>query len=495
MSAKTANFDPWFLAPEIKWREHDGDGHGVQFYTEDSFLLGEMGGFIGRALEAGGAAIVIAPESHRSGLKEQLRSRGLDVASATEKGQLVALDAVETLSKFMVKGYPDAGRFSEVVGDVISRAQSEAENEDSRVAAFDGMVAMLWAEGKPEAAIRLEQLWNDLARTHRFSLRCAYPMHGFHQEDADHFLEICAQHSDVIPADGYSRLPTNEDRLRTIASLQQTEQAYLSLQLTQKELERQIAEKIEAQKQLELSEQSLRELSGRLLRMQDEERRHIGRELHDTVGQYLAALKMGLDLMKPEIESKPGTESQENRAAEQLDVCVHLVDESITEVRTMSYLLYPPMLEEMGLKTAVPWYLEGFSQRSGIGATFEIPDTFPRLPRDLELAIFRVIQESLTNVLRHLASAAVHIRMMIQNESIFVEVKDMGKGIPLVILQSTRDDPSTLGIGLRGMSERVRQFGGNLELLSSEAGTTVIATIPCKESASAVISNRHQGAN
>ncbi|HVB54882.1 MAG TPA: MEDS domain-containing protein [Candidatus Acidoferrales bacterium] len=484
MSAKTASFEPWFLAPEINWREHDCDGHGVQLYTEDSFLLGEMGGFIGRTLESGGAAIVIATESHRQGLEKQLQSRGMDTAIATEKGRLVTLDAAETLSKLMVEGYPDAGCFTEVVGDAISRAKSAAVNEDSRVAAFGEMVALLWAEGKPDAAIHLEQLWIDLARTHRFSLRCAYPMNVFRHEDADGFLKMCAQHSDVIPADGYSRLLTNEDRLRNIAALQQTEQAYLTLQAAQKELERQIAEKMETQEKLEASERSLRNLSGRLLRMQDEERRHIGRELHDTIGQYLAALKMGLDLMKPEIEGKPGMESNGNRAAEQLGVCIHLADESITEVRTMSYLLYPPMLEEMGLKTAVPWYLEGFSKRSGIRATFEIPDTFPRLPRDLELSIFRVIQESLTNVLRHSASATVHIRMAIQNGTVFAEVKDMGKGIPLAILQFAHDAPDAPGIGLHGMSERMRQFGGNLELLSSEEGTTVTATAPCEEAVS-----------
>ncbi|MGH9690962.1 MAG: MEDS domain-containing protein, partial [Candidatus Acidiferrales bacterium] len=301
MSAKTASFEPWFLAPEINWREHDCDGHGVQFYTEDSFLLGEMGGFIGRTLESGGAAFVIATESHREGLEKQLRSRGMDTAILTRTGRLVTLDAVETLSKFLVEGYPDAGRFTEVIGDLMAGAKSAAANEDSRVAAFGEMVALLWAGGKSDAAIHLEKLWNDLARTHRFSLRCAYPMNVFHHEDADGFLQMCAQHSHVIPADGYCRLLTNEDRLRNIATLQQAEQAYLTLQAAQKKLERQIAEIMGTQKKLEASERSLRELSGRLLRMQDEERRHIGRELHDTIGQYLSALKMGLDLMKPEI--------------------------------------------------------------------------------------------------------------------------------------------------------------------------------------------------
>lgn len=490
MGAKVTNLDTSPLAPEIKWKEHDCDGHSVQFYAEDSSLLDELSGFVGRALEAGGSAIVIAAEPHRERLKQELRSRGLDTAKALRKGQFISLDAAGTLSKFMVEGYPDASRFVKVIGDVIAKAKGAAESKEGRVVAFGEMVALLWAEGKPDAAIYLEQLWNELAHTHSFSLRCAYPMTAFHrEEDSVHFVKICLEHSDVIPADGYTGLPTSEERLRNIANLQQKEQAYLTLLRTKKELDQQIAEKAEAQRKLENSERSLRELSGRLLRMQDEERRHIGRELHDTIGQYLAALKMSLDLMKPEIESK------ENRTAEQLRTCLRLVEQSITEVRTMSYLLYPPMLEEMGLKTAVPWYLDGFSKRSGIRTSFEISDTFERLPRDVELAIFRVLQESLTNVLRHSGSPTVHIRMRVQDGKATVQVKDMGKGIPSAILESAGDAVGTLGVGLRGMNERMRQLGGSLELLSGDAGTTVIAAVPYEDSTATAILSRRYGAN
>jgi two-component system, NarL family, sensor kinase len=149
-------------------------------------------------------------------------------------------------------------------------------------------------------------------------------------------------------------------------------------------------------------------------------------------------------------------------------------------VRTMAYLLYPPMLEEMGLKTAIPWYIDGFAKRSGIEVTLDICPDLRRLPRDIELAAFRVVQESLTNVHRHSGSATTHIRVHMENGSLTLQVKDAGKGIPANVLEASRDCLATLGVGLRGMNERVRQLGGSFQLLSDEHGTTVSASIPCE---------------
>jgi DNA-binding NarL/FixJ family response regulator len=165
------------------------------------------------------------------------------------------------------------------------------------------MVALLWAEGNIDAAIRLEQLWNDLARRHAFSLHCAYPITGFHDKTHEApFLKICSEHSAVIPGESYTGLLSDQDRLRNIAELQQkaqaleTEKALLQALRQAKELlENEVAERREAQRKLHDSELSLRDLSAHLLRTQDAERRRLGRELHDTVGQYLAVLKMGLD--------------------------------------------------------------------------------------------------------------------------------------------------------------------------------------------------------
>ena len=181
--------------------------------------------------------------------------------------------------------------------------------------------------------------------------------------------------------------------------------------------ERMLAEKSlqDSQRKLQESERSLRDLSLHLLRTQDEERRRIGREIHDSLGQYLSALKMKLDLMG----SSPPTKDE-------ID-CTHLLEECVKEVRTISYLLYPPMLEELGLKSAVPWYLEGFSKRSGVQTTFQIPDYFERLSRDAELVLFRVLQESLTNVQRHSGSTTAEITISRSDKGVVLEVVDHGK--------------------------------------------------------------------
>jgi PAS domain S-box-containing protein len=240
--------------------------------------------------------------------------------------------------------------------------------------------------------------------------------------------------------------------------------------------ERMLAERSlrESQKKLQASEKSLRELSLQLLSMQDEERRQIGREMHDSLGQYLSVLKMKLDSIR--YDSRTG-----GAAATKQDIveCTALVEECVKEVRTISYLLYPPMLEELGLKSAIPWYLDGFSKRSGIRTTFEITENFERLPRDAELILFRVLQESLTNVHRHSGSTTANIRVQRTPEAVILEVTDQGKGVPAGVLeQSSRDWIGTPGVGLRSMSHRVRQFGGMVELTSTEAGTQLRATVP-----------------
>lgn len=156
-----------------------------------------------------------------------------------------------------------------------------------------------------------------------------------------------------------------------------------------------------------------------------------------------------------------------------------LVDECIKEVRTISYLLYPPMLEEMGLASAIPWYLEGFSKRCGIKTSFEITKGLERLPRDVELALFRVLQESLTNVQRHSGSPTVDIRIFQSGSSVALQVTDHGHGMPAdVLAEGSADWMGSLGIGLRGMSERLRQLGGTLHISSTDTGTQVCATVP-----------------
>jgi PAS domain S-box-containing protein len=232
---------------------------------------------------------------------------------------------------------------------------------------------------------------------------------------------------------------------------------------------RDITERKNAERRLSDSEKSLRELSLHLLRTQDEERRRLGRELHDSLGQYLAAVKMRLDGVAASLGSLDPALSK------QIAECSRLTDDCIKEVRTISYLMYPPMLEEMGLKSAIPWYVDGFTQRSGIRTRLDLSPDFDRLPRDAELAMFRVLQESLTNVHRHSGSLEAQVRLFVCDGMAVQEVQDYGKGID----GGGFEAGTQFGVGLRGMRERLRQLGGNLEIFSTQDGTTVVATVPC----------------
>jgi PAS domain S-box-containing protein len=225
------------------------------------------------------------------------------------------------------------------------------------------------------------------------------------------------------------------------------------------------------------SEEGLRVLSGQLLRLQDEERRRIARELHDSAGQTLAALSM---ILAP-LESENGRIGP--IAAEAITESLNLIAGLSRELRTISYLLHPPLLDEAGLASALRLYLEGFAERSRIKVNLEIPEDFGRLPSDLETAIFRIVQECLTNVHRHSGSPVAKIRVTHRGAQVLVEVADRGKGIPPE-KQKAMESGAKLGVGIRGMGERVRQLGGNLNITSGAHGTVIVVKLPVASTSS-----------
>jgi len=250
-----------------------------------------------------------------------------------------------------------------------------------------------------------------------------------------------------------------------------------ALARTNAELAAEVNERKSAEAGLASSEKSLRTLSHHLLRTQDEERRRIGRDLHDSLGQYLAILKMNLDSLQL------SSAANNNGAGKNIESCIRLADDSLKEVRTISYLLYPPMLEEMGLKTAIPWYLDGFSKRSSIQTTFELDPNFGRLTLEAELALFRVLQESLTNVHRHSGSSTAGVALSMAGDKAVLEIRDRGKGIPQKFYEQAGEDwMGSIGVGLRGMNERLKQLGGKLEITSNVLGTRVTAILPASQS-------------
>ena len=827
---------PRSLEPDVG-RQGKPNTHVVQFHANDEFLIDDIARMVGTALVFGDAAVVIATAEHREGLELQLRESGLDPGRARREGRYVVLNAEETLEEIYRNRTIDAERFTELVSSTIVSVAQKAAAPQPRVVVFGELVGLLVAQGDCEAAIRLEQLWNDLARKHSFSLRCAYPMDEFSgNKRTEAFLRICAEHSGVVvnresangdttkapqrsvsqnlnpPADAakmqndsfrlladavedhavlmldldgcvstwnkgaelvtglrheqvmgrhFSRfyapedlrvgrpqrqlqvaeregvfedeswkvrengtrfwakmtiMPLREaggslygygvilrdltDKQRAAIALQNSEQRFrwlvetvqdyaifmldpegrvtswnsgaerikgysapeiigqhfsrfyppedlragkpeieLDIAAEQGRIEdegwrvrkdgsrfwanvtitairdhngklmgfakvtRDVTERMQAAQQLRESEEryrtvaetatdaivsidedsriqfvnpatsrifgfepseligqpltnlmpqslrqkhseslqtymrtgmrhlnwaaaelvgrrksgeefpvevsfgevrsgekhlfigfirditerklaecrlsdsekSLRELSLHLLRTQDEERRRLGRELHDSLGQYLAAVKMRLDTLSASIGLR------EPAVGRQLAECSRLTEDSIKEVRTISYLMYPPMLEEMGLRSAIPWYVDGFTQRSGIRTNLEISSEFERLSRDAELAMFRVLQESLTNVHRHSGSRDARVRLFVKEGMAVLEIQDNGTGLPSGVLESGTPRYTHFGVGLRGMSERLRHLGGTLQIFSSENGTTVMATVPCED--------------
>jgi len=226
-----------------------------------------------------------------------------------------------------------------------------------------------------------------------------------------------------------------------------------------KELRTRIAQLDESQRLIELRTLELQKLSAQLLQIQDEERRRLARELHDELGQQLSGLKMILDSRK----------GNEDASA--------LADTALTMVRSLSYLLHPPLLDEAGLRPALYWYVDGLAKRSGINISLDLkPQLFPRLPKDIEVAVFRVIQESLTNVYRHASSESARVEIEKHSERVIIRVRDYGKGCPLDVVGAK--PTGRLGVGISGMRERIRQLGGELVVVPAEPGTIVEARVP-----------------
>jgi signal transduction histidine kinase len=258
-------------------------------------------------------------------------------------------------------------------------------------------------------------------------------------------------------------------------SLARSHRAEEQLRRAHDELERKIQERTA---DLNMANESLRELSGRLQQMRDEERRQIARELHDSVGQLLAALGMNLAVVQGQsgkLDSAGARAVSENAA---------MIEQISREIRTISHLLHPPLLDAAGLASALRWYVDGFSERSKIKVDLHIPEEFRRLSDDMEIAIFRMVQECLTNIHRHSGGTSAAIRVHEENHRVLVEVQDQGKGIPLEKRLDLGSSGRT-GVGFRGMRERVRQLGGTLEIRSDNSGTAVTATLPLRDSTTA----------
>ncbi len=250
---------------------------------------------------------------------------------------------------------------------------------------------------------------------------------------------------------------TQENYRRLVASLD------AEVRTRTKELEQRTADLVRQSEQL-------RELSWRLLQTQEEERRHIARELHDSAGQTLTVLGINL----AQLAQKAGRKAPE--LSSDAEMIQEMVQQLHREIRTTSYLLHPPLLDENGLTSALRWYVSGLVERSGLQIHLEIADDFGRLPSDMELLVFRLVQECLTNIHRHSGSKAATIRVAREAEEIQVDIRDEGKGMAAEKLAEIQSSGS--GVGIRGMRERLRQFDGQMKIESGNSGTRVLVNIP-----------------
>jgi PAS domain S-box-containing protein len=251
-----------------------------------------------------------------------------------------------------------------------------------------------------------------------------------------------------------------------ILAVETTEQVKARTQLESRVEERTL--------ELQRAHESLQLLSGRLMQAQDEERRRVARELHDSVGQYLAALQMNLEALPQDLEGVT------ERFRQRLKDSVDLVGRCTTEIRTLSYLLHPPLLDEMGLASAIAWYTHGFSERSGIAVELEMPEDLPRFSSELETALFRIVQQSLANIHKHSESKLARVRMAMAGQNLTLEISDAGRGISPDILSKFREGRSP-GVGIAGMRERVIGLRGTFDLNSDPNGTKIAVRVPVSE--------------
>jgi len=390
-----------------------------------------------------GECLYIADPYRPASFTAALRGKGIDVDAVIKSGRLTISDK---------RTYLRGDRF--VPDEMIRFLAGLYRDATSKYLAFRFAGEMTWVLGGDpgvERLIEYEAKLNDFLVKHKAAVLCQYFRPAFTD---DVILNVLRTHPVVIHgsimAENPYYIPPAD---------------FLSGKSTELLVDRYLKRLWD----LATAKQELRDLSIRLLQSQDEERRHIARELHDTTGQNLVALTMNLGCLRKLI-NKPHSREQKILAHS-----LHLTKQAAREVSVVSYLLHPPMLDEFGLVDSLRWYVRGFSRRSGINVKLTFSPNLGRVPREVELTIFRVVQEALTNVHKHSGSRRAHIQLKLQSQRLRLEVRDFGRGLS----SSRKSQPfQTMGIGITGMRERVQHLGGELELHSTKKGVVLRAMLP-----------------
>jgi signal transduction histidine kinase/CheY-like chemotaxis protein len=468
------------LAPVADWRAlSELEEHFVQFYEADEFLLDSLSGFIGAGLAADEACIVVATAAHREALDARLRATGLDTAAARARGQYVALDASETLSQFMSEGQPDAARFAEVVGAIIARV---AEGR-GRVRIFGEMVALLWAEENYHAAIRLEELWNELHRTRSFSLFCAYPMQGFGGELlASGLSDVCTTHSRVIPAESYTALANPDERLRNIIALQQKASS----------LEAEIAERKEAEERLRISlaqEQLARAEAEHASRLKDEFLATVSHELRTPLTAIIGWSYMLRHGKLNEANAVRAIETIERNAKSQAQIVEDILD--VSRVITGKLRLNIEAVDVASVINAAIDSVQLAAESKNIQLKVTLDPSARHVSGDAS-RLQQVVWNLLSNAIRFTpAGGRVEVRLERAGAHAQLKVSDTGCGLapeflPYIFDRFRQADGSNtrrhggLGLGLSIVRHLVELHGGTVSADSPGAcgGATFTVELP-----------------
>jgi signal transduction histidine kinase len=450
----TATYDTPLLTALEGLGPHD---HQSLIYEGPEDRLAVAVPFVRIGLDRGEKCIYIADDGAEAGLRDAMSAQGIDVERAIATGSLVLATKD---SAFLKHGSFDP----EWMPAFWRETTAEALRQGFSALRATGETEFLLS-GAPGLGRWMEyesRLTEVLADLNCFAL-CQYNRQILSPEQ---ILDIIRTHPTVIYRGVVCRniyyVPPDE---------------FLSAN-TAREAERMLTtlrERTEIEHTLREQRNDLRTLAIRLMHVQDDERRGIGRMLHETVAQHLAALKMLLAQLNRGADRF--SESERNALTESIS----LAEQSITEIRTVSYLLHPPSLEDAGLVPALEWYAAGFAERSGIKVDLDLPRSVGRLPLDTATVLFRVVQESLTNIHRHAGSETARIRLRQDTEMLVLEVEDRGHGIPNAALKRIMSGGG--GVGIAGMSERIKQLGGRLEVTSNDHGTTVRVRLPLAKGA------------
>jgi signal transduction histidine kinase/CheY-like chemotaxis protein len=436
-------------------------GHAVQFYEHESYLLDSVTDYLGAALATTNAGILIATPSHRDGVAQRLTARGLDVVGAGAQGRYVALDARDTLTRFMVDGWPDPARFDDTVGTLITKTSERAP----QIHAFGEMVALLWAEGNREAAIRLEELWNELATRMPFSLLCAYPIQAFH--DASHakpFADMSATHTQVLPAESYMQLQ-GDAQLRVIAQLQQQAAA----------LEAETIQRRHAETELRKRMEQLADAD----RRKDEFLAMLGHELRNP----LAPVTTALQLMRLHSDEPLRVARARETIERQVEHMTRLIDD-LLDVSRITRGKIELRHEAVVLSSLVARAVEAARpviDERGHRLTLELPDEPVAVNGD-PARLEQVLANLLNNAAKYTdVGGRIWIRAFVDAGQVILSVKDNGAGLTPEMRDHVFDlfvqGPDVrayarggLGIGLTLVRRLVEMHNGTVEVRSDGLG-------------------------